>query len=390
MNLDPWTFALFAITSLTHGVRSNRIWALGLAGFLFGFSVQLYLAARAIVFAMPWFLIYLFRNRRSEFLGFYAGWIVFLLGGMVAIGPNLADMVYGSAAWGASNRVDASLLGTRYLCEKAGSEGTVLPLIYGQITAFLQAFQVHRDVSAQGQYFAPLFDLIITPFLWLGLGTAIVGWSRNPAMTLISIIAAMSVLLGQLLQPILPYWPRIVFLMFCGGLWSALGLVNTCEAAIDLVRWLTSWGPSLQRSVVKYTSCLLSLLLAGIIFQVGIRQWTGYLAAVGSQADSHSWLVRWVSKLPKNATVCGAISASTIFVGNQMVPFFAQGRAFKWLNTTPAVDAADQCGPRPFAWAIAPDQAALKEKLTILYPDGKLMEHYSHAGGFMFWSFLVP
>jgi hypothetical protein len=391
-NIDPWTFALFAITALTHGVRSNRIWSLGTAGLLFGVSVQLYPSARVIIFTIPIFLLYLLKNRKIALTGLYLGWSVFFIGILVAIGPNFADIFVNYGHWKASNRADESLLSLNFLCanHQAGSSETVVPLIVRQFTAPLYAFQAAMDASGQIRYQKPLFDLIIAPFLWLGLGSSIAAWWRNPAMAFMLILSAISFMLGQVLQINNPYWPRLIFFMFGGCLWIALGVINLSEACVDTIEWLTRKSRSLRRCTLDIISSILLVSVTALVFVVGWRQWAGYVSSVRVIASPHSMVGQWIYRLPENATVCGVQSRYGIFVGNQMIPFFAQSRLTKAFTTTPAAEAASLCGPRPFGWIVPLDQSDLKDRLAAIYPEGTLTTHNSYTGEISFWTFYVP
>lgn len=394
MNIDPWTFVVFGFLLLTHGVRSQRAWAIGAAGMTLCFSLQLYLAVRVLLVVLPLFGIYLLRNRRTALTRSLDGWILFVIGAIVVVGPNLADMQIKRDMWEQSNRRDSSYLNvqTLYEASKAQKLPTLMSVLEFQARRVLLTPQVMRDTSPQITIDRALFDLLIAPFLWLGLGTAIASWRRSPAMVLNLLVCAMVLGLGQMLFHNIPYWPKLIFLMFAGCLWAAMGMLGVCQAGAELVSaggrlcGVSKAGAKKWRVVTP----VVYAAFAGLVALVGYRQWDAYALSARRDASGLDWAGRFVYNLPKNTVVCGVRSSFDPHVNAFEMQFFGQGHTLRELGPRPAVEVADQCGQRPFAWIISPDQEALKDKLVQLYPDGELKTYSHKYGQHLLWTYYVP
>jgi 4-amino-4-deoxy-L-arabinose transferase-like glycosyltransferase len=394
MNVDPWTFVVLGFLFLTHGVRSQRAWAIGAAGMTLSFSLHLYLAVRVLLVVIPLFGFYLLRHRRATLTRLADGWILFAVGALVVVGPNLADMRIWKDLWEQSNRSSASFLHiqTLYDASKAHNLPTVMSFFEFQALRVLLIPQVLRDTSSQITMDKALFDLWIAPFLWLGLGTAIASWRRSPAMVLNLLVCGTIMALGQMLFNNIPYWPKLIFFMFTGCLWIAMGMLGLSQAGVELASAaarlcrVTTIGVKTRRVMLATVYAAFAALIAF----VGHRQWEAYAIAARRDASAIDFAGRFVYNLPRNAVLCGVMSSYDTSVNTFQMKFYAQGRTLKELGPRPAVDVADQCGQRPFGWIISPDQGALKDKLVQLYPDGELKTYSHKYGQHLLWTFYVP
>ena len=394
MNLDPWTFVVLGFLFLTHGARSRRAWALGAAGMMLSFGLHLYLAVRVLVVVLPIFALYLLRHRRTAITRLVDGWILFAIGALVVVGPNLADMQVSKDLWEQSNRSSSSFLNiqTLYDGSKAHNLPTLVSFFEFQARRVLLIPQVLRDTSSQITIDRALFDLLIAPFLWLGLGTAIASWRRSPAMVLNLLVCGVIMGVGQMLFNNIPYWPKLIFFMFTGCLWAAMGMLGVCQAVAEIVTVGASWiGVSRAGArTLRVARPILYVGFVGLVALVGYRQWDAYALSERRDASATDFAGRFVYNLPRNATVCGVKSAYETNVDRFEIKFYSQGRTLKELGPRPAVEAADQCGQRPFGWIISPDQAALKDRLLELYPGGELKTYSHKYGQHLLWTYYVP
>lgn len=392
MNLDPWTFVVFGFLLLVHGIRSQRVWALGAAGLVLTFSLHLYLAVRVLIFVAPLFALYLWRNHRAAITRLYDGWLLFGLGALVMLGPNIADIVIWQGQWASSNRTNASFLTmqTLYDASKAHNLPTVMSFIEFQVRRILLIPQVLPDTSGQAPTGTPMFDLMIAPFFWLGLGSAVASWRTNPAMVLNLLVCATIMVLGQALFNNIPYWPKLIFLMFSGCLWIAIGMLGFTQSCGTVVAWATKRRGTSEGALQTVGRPLVGVALAALVIFVGQRQWSSYAFSARRDANQLDLAGRFIYQLPQNAVVCGVRGAFDTYVGRPELPFFAQGRTLKELGPRPALEVADQCGPRPFGWIVMPDQAELKDRLVALYPGGELKTYHHKYGQHLLWTFYVP
>jgi hypothetical protein len=392
MNLDPWTFVVFGFLLLVHGIRSQRAWAIGAAGIVLAFSLHLYLAVRVLIFVAPLFALYLWRNHRAAIRQLYDGWLLFACGALVMVGPNVADMMIWQGPWELSNRTGTSFLTvqTLYDASKAHNLPTVMSFVEFQLRRILLIPQVLPDTSGQITSAAPMFDLLIAPFFWLGFGSAVVSWRTNPAMVLNLLVCAMTLALGQAVFNNVPYWPRLIFLMFAGSLWIAIGILGFCQSCATVAAWSMKRCGNVHASLRMVVAPVTGVTLAALVLLVGQRQWSAYALSARRDASQLELAGRFIYRLPPNAVACGARSAFDTYVGRSEMPFFAQGRTLKELGPRPAQEIADQCGPRPFGWIVMPDQSALKDRLVALYPDGELKTYHHKYGQHLLWTFYVP
>lgn len=392
MNVDPWAFVVFGFFFLIHGIRSQKAWALGAAGLILGFSLQLYLSVRALLFVAPFFGCYLLHNRRTAITKLYDGWFLFICAAVVIIGPNFADMIVWKDLWYMSNRPGSSLLTIQNLYDssKVYKTTTITSHLAFQIQRILLIPQVLRDTSGQITIDRAMFDLLIAPFLWLGLGSAFASWRRSPAMALCLMTCGGLLLLGQVLFNNIPYWPKLIFLMFTGCLWIAIGILDSLSACTTILAWLAE-RIGLKVAQVAYIfrpAFLLTLALLVVI--VGQRQWQAYALSARRDTNQLDLAGRFVRNLPSNTRVCAVRGQSDTYIGREELAFYAQGRILKELGPQPALQAADQCGPSPFGWFILPEQPELKERLVALYPNGQLRAYYHKYGDLFLWTFYVP
>jgi hypothetical protein len=392
MNVDPWTFAIFGFLLVVHGVRCQRVWALGAAGLVLGFSLQLYLSIRVLILAAPLFVVYLMTNRRAAITNLLAGWLLFVTGVAVMIGPNFADTFVNRQPWAESNRSWASLLTIQTLYDFAQPRNltSVLSVVGFQTRQVLLIPQALFDNSTQIAMQAPLFDLLIAPLLWLGLGSSIASWRRSPPMAWVLLASGIVVLMGQALFPNMPLWPRLIFIMFAGCLWIAMAILSICQVWADIMRWATRRVPKLGDRLLSTMRPILWCVLCALTLMVGHRQWQVYASDARSNIPADELAGRFIYRLPKNVAVCGVRGADELHVGLPLLQFYAQGRVLKELGPRPALDVADQCGSAPFGWIVGPNQEALKDKLLALYPSGILKAHHDKKGVLILWTFYVP
>jgi len=392
MNLDPWTFVVLGFLFLTHGVRSRRAWAMGAAGMTLSFGLHLYLAVRVMLVVLPVFALYLLRHRRTAITRFIDGWILFVVGAVVVIGPNLMDMYIWKDIWEQSNRSGSSFLNIQTLHDSAKAHNlpTLVSFFEFQARRVLLIPQVLRDTSSQITIDRPLFDLWIAPFLWLGLGSAIASWRRSPSMVLNLLVCGIIMVVGQMLFNNIPYWPKLIYFMFAGCLWAAMGMLGVCQATADLVTAGARLSGRARFNIQRFGRPILYVAFAGFIALVGQRQWEAYAISARRDASPPDFAGRFIYNLPKNAVACSVKDGHGVSVDMFELKFYAQGRQLKELAPRPAAEVADQCGQRPFGWIISPAQVDLKEKLLQLYPDGKLTSYTHRYGQHLLWTFYVP
>ncbi len=87
--MDPWPFAIWALFLVVDGLKARRFSSLALAGLLMGLSVQMYYSGRIIVFILAAFLVYALLFQRRWVTQNQLGLGLMVLGGLVALGPDL-------------------------------------------------------------------------------------------------------------------------------------------------------------------------------------------------------------------------------------------------------------------------------------------------------------
>ena len=390
MNIDPWAFATFGLFFLVHGVRSCRIWPLGLAGLFLGFSLQLYLSSRVLLFVTPLFLIYLWNGRRKVLRDLYLGWGLFALGGVIAIGPNLSDLYINYWAWEYSNRVGSTFfhIPTLYAVAAIYEVTTIPELLATQFESVLKLFQLSSDKSGQIHCAKPLFDLMIAPFMWLGLGVSITAWRRNPALSLCSMIFAMTLLVGQIFCSGVPYWPKLISVMLTGIIFIAIGIDRTCSALIDIVAYSMRLLGLDSLRTRAYLSSVAAIGLTALVMTDAFREWSLYYPIASSSHGPVEVAGRFIEKLPNNTKICGiSESGAEIAVTRQEILFYSGSRVLQDFRGVSPQDAIGRCEPGPFVWLISVSQPELREALVGRYPNGNLIAHKGQAASPILWTF---
>lgn len=392
MNIDPWVFCLLGLLCLVHGLRSQRLWVMAAAGFFFGFSLQLYISIRSLIFTAPLIAAYLACHRPQAISKMLPGWLLFGLAVLISFGPNIADLQVNRGTWFMSNRPGSSFIDIDTLKETmAAQQFQYIPsfALHQLKSAFLMV-QVTNDLSGQMRGSETLFSSIVAPFVWLGLGVACASWSRNAAVAILLLITAVNLVLGQLMWSGIPYWPKLIITMFTCCFCVAIALQRTCEAAGSLAAGCLKLLGMPQHSsltVLRPTLMIAALLLVFASAAVDLRR---YFTVAPIPSSSPEVAGRYIMGLPENVTVCSRRQVYDIYVDKVELQFYGYGRHMKDFPEVPMVEASPLCGPRPFAWLITPDQTDLRDRLRALYPDGKLEEHPFSDGVNIFWSYFVP
>ena len=391
MNIDPWTFALFGLFFLVHGLRSKRLWALGVAGGLLGFSLQLYISIRSLILTAPLIALYLAAHRPALLKKLCIGWVLFMLGCLVSIGPNITDLQVNQMAWEASNRTDTSFLNVDTLSKSMEMYGfkKIPALALFQLKRALLMFQVFTDSSGQMPGKKNLFSPLLAPFLWLGFGVSCFAWARNPATAILLLVVGVNFALGQLFFPSVPYWPRMIIVMFAGCLFIAIGLQRTCEAAADLAIWATRPMKIQSEKLLPMLRLPTYAIILALITVSASAELGEYYTKAKIPTSGQSIIGRYVLSLPPDVMACSRVDQHAFHVNNINIKFCGYGRRMKDFKALPLSEEASLCGPRPFIWLLSPAQADLRDRLQSLYPEGKLESHTFNKD-LVFWSYYLP
>ena len=392
MNIDPWTFALFGLFFLVHGLRSKRLWALGVAGGLLGFSLQLYISIRSLILTAPLIALYLAAHRPALLKKLCIGWVLFMLGCLVSIGPNITDLQVNQMAWEASNRTSTSFLNVDTLSERMQIHGfkKIPAFALFQLKHALLMFQVSKDISARMPGSKTLFSPLLAPFLWLGFGVSCFAWARNPATAILLLVIGVNFGLGQLFFPYaIPYWPRMIIVMFAGCLFIAIGLQRTCEAAADLAIWATRPMKIQSEKLLPMLRLPTYAIILALITVSASAELGEYYTKAKIPTSGQSIIGRYVLSLPPDVMACSRVDQHAFHVNNINIKFCGYGRRMKDFKALPLSEEASLCGPRPFIWLLSPAQADLRDRLQSLYPEGKLESHTFNKD-LVFWSYYLP
>ena len=392
MNIDPWTFALFGLFFLVHGLRSKRLWALGAAGGLLGFSLQLYISIRSLIFTAPLIALYLAAHRPALLKKLLIGWALFMLGVLVSIGPNITDLQVNQMLWETSNRPGSSFIDVDTLSGSMQLHGfkKIPAFALFQLKRSLLMFQVSNDMSGQMRGSGSLFSPLLAPFLWLGFGVSCIAWARNPATAILLLVIGVNIGLGQLFFPSVPYWPKLIIVMFAGCLFIAIGLQRTCEAAADLAIWATRPMKIQSEKLLPALRLPTYAIILALITASASAELGRYYINAKIPFSPPEIAGRYLLSLPPDVMVCSKRAVYDIHVEKIELQFYGYGRRMKDFHTTPLSEAVSLCGPRPFAWLISPDQADLRDRLQSLYPEGKLESHHHPNKDLVFWSYYLP
>lgn len=395
MNIDPWTFALFGLFFLVHGLRSKRLWALGAAGGLLGFSLQLYISIRSLILTAPLIALYLAAHRPALLKKLLIGWALFMLGVLVSIGPNITDLQVNQMWWKASNRTDVSFVDIHVLNESMQLHGfkKIPAFALFQLKRALLTFQVSNDLSGQIPGSKTLFSPLLAPFLWLGFGVSCIAWARNPATAILLLIIGLTIVMGQLFFPtMIPYWPRMIIVMFAGCLFIAIGLQRTCEAAADLAIWATRPMKIQSEKLLPVLRLPTYAIILALITVSASAELGEYYTKAKIPFSRQDIMGRYVLSLPPNVMACSWADLHNLHVGKIELQFYGYGHRMKDFYPTPLSEAVSLCGPRPFVWLLSPAQADLRDRLQSLYPEGKLESHTFSTGSkdLVFWSYYLP
>ena len=394
MNIDPWTFALFGLFFLVHGLRSKRLWALGAAGGLLGFSLQLYIAIRSLIFTAPLIALYLAAHRPALLKKLCIGWVLFMLGVLVSIGPNITDLQVNQMGWEASNRPNVSFIDVDNLSGSMQAHGfkKIPAFALFQLKRALLMFQVSNDASGQMPGSKTLFSPLLAPFLWLGVGVSCIAWVRNPATAILLLIIGINIGLGQFFFHSIPYWPKLIIVMFAGCLFIAIGLQRTCEAAADLAIWATRPMKIQREKLLPVLRLPTYAIIIALISVSASAELGEYYTKAKIPVSRQDIMGRYVLSLPPDVMACSWADLHHIHVEKMELQFYGYGRRMKDFHAIPLSEAASLCGPRPFVWLLSPAQAELRDRLQSLYPEGKLESHTFSNGNkdLVFWSYYLP
>jgi 4-amino-4-deoxy-L-arabinose transferase-like glycosyltransferase len=371
--MDPWPFAVWALFLVVDGLKARRLSSLALAGLLMGFSVQMYYSGRIVVFILAAFLIYALLFQRRWVAQNRLGLVLMVLGGLVALGP---DLIFFARNWDAfmERSREVWLYGPDVMAHLQNKYHipSVVGVTLKQFELSLLMFHHSIDSSSQFGFPHPMFSPLVSPLIVLGLGYGLRRW-RSPGVVLMLAWLLLVMVVGSALTVDAPFWPRLVSIVLPAALLAALALDQLWSLADKLKGCWTTW----------VTCAAVSLLL----IQVGWQTWSLYYAAVRDNARPRARIGRFLSSLPPQIAACSFLDPYELEV--REIQFLAWPRKLVDLPSDAPDDAMVTCPGPPFAWILTPNHLDRLDALRMRWPDGVVEEHYEPNGTYVFTSFLV-
>lgn len=383
--LDPWTCTLIGWFLLVDGMRARRNISFVGAGLLIGMSFQLYHSGRLGAFILAAFLVYLVVARRHWITQNVPGFVLFVLGGLMVVGPNL--LVFTQV--GLITRGDAFVFSNpgmvAHLQFKYGvtSEQGVLA---EQIRRSVLMFHALPDGSTQaGAYSKPLLTSAFAPLLWLGVGLGarrILGRASQPGAA-IMLLTFLGGFISSVLTSDPPYWFRLAMLMFSAPFFVALALDSLAAVAVRVV----TQASGAARSHQELGSRLATALVLALVGAAGFGDWLAFRRQSGNDANLPVLVARYVAKLPPGARICAF--ADWPATNEREVVFTAFPRPTEIVPAAPDADLAGRCARPGDAWLLSAQREDRLAALRAALPTGRVVEHKAGNGALAFRSFEV-
>ena len=375
-NIDPWGVFAVAIAFAVHGFRSDRVWPIGIAGLLTGFTTQLYLSSRVVPIILAVFIFFVWQFRSSRLSRPWAALGAFLCGTVLCWAPNLVDLWRSWPVWRESNRVGSTLMWVTNLHSVSVSTKLVsLPEIFFlRLDGIAPLFHVFPDTSGQTTVNKPLFDRVVGPLMWIGLGTCLAAWKRKPLELLLVLSFVLTIGVGCMLTMGGSYWPKIVLLMLVGVIFVAIGyeaVSCACAAIAGGAAGLLRQPVLVWRRVAAGAVCA---LFCGAVIVEGALAWDKFRTAGAYDANVASILGWNVAALPPGTKVCG-VEDDAVDLNHLEVVFVANKQARKGMGrNTPVATALAQCGEGPAVWIISANQGELEAALRAKFPNAQVTQ----------------
>jgi 4-amino-4-deoxy-L-arabinose transferase-like glycosyltransferase len=373
--IDPVLFLLFALYFLLLGLREGRSGAVILSGVLTALCIQMYYSGRLVGFIVAFLLLYLFLFRRAWLRERWSMVLLWVFAILITLGPML--FVFASSPDGFITRARFVFIfnpdAIRHL-EGAYHVDSVAGVLLEQARRTMFLFHYYPDTGTQFGLQRPYLDPILATLFTLGAGYAVLRrrWFGD-ALLLGWLILGM--LLGSFLTLDPPFWTRLMILLPPTALLIA--------RALDILyAELTRLIPSAGTHKPLLAAALSGIVLAG----VGVMNWNTYVLVKGVHATEVTRIGRYLAAQPPS--VRGFLVSEKFPYDVRQLQFIAPGRLVGGLQPAGAEGAIARVGS-PTLLILTDEQAALAERLPVLYPGGSSETHLGNTPNeiafFVFW-----
>ena len=371
--MDPWPFAIWALFLVVDGLKARRFSSLALAGLLMGLSVQMYYSGRIIVFILAAFLVYALLFQRRWVAQNRLGLALMVLGGLVALGP---DLIFFARNWDAfmERSREVWLYGPDVMAHLQDKYHipSAIGVTLKQFELSLLMFHHSIDSSTQFGFPHPMFSSLVSPLIVLGLGYGLRRW-RSPGVVLTLAWLFLVMVVGSALTVDAPFWPRLVSIVLPAALLAALALDQLWSLADKLKGRWTAW--------------VFCAVVALLLIQVGRQTWDLYYETVRDNARPRARIGRFLSSLPPQVAACSFLDPYELEV--RETQFLAWPRKLVDLPSDAPDDAMVTCPGPPFAWILTPNHLDRLDALRMRWSGGITQEHHEPNGSLAFTSYLV-
>ncbi len=371
-NMEPWPLSNLAIFLLIDGFKSRRSTSFGLAGVCIGFSLLMYTSGRALPFILIVFVLYALVFHRQWITQNLRGFVLLIVGIVVAMGPALVYYVmnlavFSQRSWEVyifSPGVMAHLL-NKYNTDSA------LTVLLTQIKLSLLMFNQASDTSSQFSYPHPMFNSLLSPLILLGLGFAIRRW-KQAGTAFVLIWLTMIMVLGSILTIDAPFWPRLVGIIPAAALLIAFVFEQTLELGKKV---LGSYGTGLVVSFIVL-----------FLVMVGSLDWNQYYRFVKESGSPSTLTGRYIGRLPEDVTACGITNPP---LSVRETSFLAWPRKLVDIAPDAPDSELDKCAGSSIVWAISPEYIGRLDAIRARWPNGILDERFMPKFNYTMTFYLV-
>jgi hypothetical protein len=376
--VDPWAFGFFGLFFFVDGLKGRRWTSLALAGLFTALTITSYPSGRAIIPILLVGLVSAWLFKRKWLIDNKVGFVWMSLGGLVALGPNL---VYFITDWGVYMQRSREVIifdpGVIEHLKFTYEVDSFWMILWEQTKRSVLQFNYYADRSAQFFYPYPMFNSLVSPLLFLGIGMSLYRW-RKPAYLLSISSFAIILVIGSILTNDAPTWVRLV------------GIITFAALLIALV--LDQFAILLEKLSLKPFVPLTVLGIALLLGRLAVVDWNIYLDYVSNEdiVRPEIHVGRYLDTLPDEIAACGITDERDYLVSQEEIQFFGWPRSIIVVPADTAVLTHELCPSDSVVWILSPVYQDRLFEIQEKWPGGTVEDHLSKNGWHIFTSYLIP
>jgi 4-amino-4-deoxy-L-arabinose transferase-like glycosyltransferase len=372
--IDPVPWLVFGFYFLLRAVRDGGEVRAGLAGAFIAIAFEMYYSGRLAALVLALFLAYLALFHRSLLLARRRELLLFLAAGLLATGPLLFFHLRHLGSF--MSRTQQVFIFTpgnmAHLLNKYQTQ-SAWHVIAEQAWRSLLTFNYTGDSSTQFGFRHPMINPILAPLFVFGFGLTLLR-VRTPPYAFLALWLVTGVVVGSILTIDAPFWPRLVVLLPCVAILTAVGLSKASSSLLALFR-----NPVRAEMV-------LAAALTVLVF-VGYQNWQWYYH--GSESTSIApiaWVGRLIEKSPPGTRYC--MVRGPLDFADRVPQFLGKGHDMLDVPSEELEQYKQRCVAEGRVWVIIrPFHDQVLASLNREWPEARQERHDFPSGepGPIFW-----